>query len=697
LARAAAAGALIEVDARVAGESRIWQARGYLPAQTVIRIEVSQLKWRDRTYTGSWAADLITAAEAPLTESGQQLQVGQRISLKARSSRAEATDGIAARLNLSGTVIITVEPGWLDLGLNGLRAGLTGAMRWSPDDQAGLVPAMVVGDTAGMSQQVTDTFRTVGLSHLTAVSGTNLTLMLGFVLLSARGLGVRSWWLRGISVLAVAGFVLLCRGEPSVLRAAAMGLAALAALGLAGRAPPEQRRSAGLRGLGTAILVVLLVDPLLCRSWGFALSACATAGIIWWSPGWAQLLSRWLPESLAQVLVVPLAAQLATAPLVAALSGQVSIVGVLTNIAVGVFVGPVTVLGLLACLVAPLWGTGGAVFGWLAGWCCEPILLVARFAAGLPGAAWTFTGGPALIAGVVVACVALAFGLGQVLGHRWATSLLGVVLVTGVLVGPVRIGWPGQWQAAFCDVGQGDATVLRAADGVAVVFDTGPESEPLLTCLSDLDISQVAAVVLTHHHADHTGGLAGLARDYDIGQLVVRPATGDDILKSIHNQAPGVPVVTAQPGAVFTVGQATWTILQAGIQGPSSVSNSEEDAAENNAGIIALARVGDLTVLLTGDAEPAAQTALTSTDTDLRADVLKVPHHGSANQDRDFLESVQAPVAVFSVGADNSYGHPAPSTVTALQQTGAHTYRTDHHGTIAVSKTAETLTVATQQ
>ena len=230
-----------------------------------------------------------------------------------------------------------------------------------PPDRRVLVPALVDGDDAGLDPALQDDFRTTGLTHLLAVSGTNLTLVVGFALVVARWLRVRGRWLYVVGAAGIAGFVLVARAEPSVLRAAVMGTVALVGMGANGR-------DRGTRALGVATVVLLLLDPGLASAIGFGLSVLATAGILLLAPGWRDALARWLPRWLAEAVAVPAAAQLACTPLIAAISGQVSLVAVVANLLAAPAVGPATVLGLLGgllTLVAPplgrLVGAGGRV------------------------------------------------------------------------------------------------------------------------------------------------------------------------------------------------------------------------------------------------------------------------------------------------------------------------------------------------
>ena len=232
------------------------------------------------------------------------------------------------------------------------------ARRWRdvPPSSGRWCPALVDGDDGGLDPGLADDFRATGLTHLLAVSGTNLTLLVGFLLVLARWCGVRGRWLYVVGAAGIAGFVLLARTEPSVLRAAVMGAVGLLALGSDGR----QR---GSRALGVALVALLLVDPGLATSVGFALSVLATGGILLLAPPWRDALARWLPRWVAEAVAVPAAAQLACTPLVAAISGQVSLVAVAANLVVAPVVGPATVLGLSGRAVGLLWAPLGRLAG----------------------------------------------------------------------------------------------------------------------------------------------------------------------------------------------------------------------------------------------------------------------------------------------------------------------------------------------
>ncbi len=493
-------------------------------------------------------------------------------------------------------------------------------------------------------------------------------------------------------------FVALCRTEPSVLRAAAMGLVALAALGAgSGRK--------GLRQLAVAVLLLVLVDPFLARSVGFALSVLASGGIVWWASSWVAL-ATWLPRPLAEAVAVPLAAHLATLPVVAALSGAVSVSGLLANALAGPFVGPATVLGFAAAGLSLLSSWSASVAGWGASWCAQAIIWIAHAGAALPGSSWQWPATP--VALVVLGVAALGVGVSiQVLArHRWWVVGACVLLVAGMLTGPVQPGWPPRdWRLVACSVGQGDGLVLRAGPGQAVVVDVGPDPIAIRRCLSGLRIRAVPIVVLTHFHADHVDGLSGVLGQVPVGEVWVSPyaspvaeAAGVRALALASSATLRSPPV----GETGRVGQVWWQVIgpvgvPRGVAGAGESGESAESGAENDASLVLRVGVDDLTVLLTGDVEPDGQARILATGVDLRADVLKIPHHGSSRQDPAFVASTGARVAIASAGLGNSYGHPAPSTLRLAIGLGMTVLRTDQQGSVAVTEHMGRLGVVTQR
>ncbi len=362
------------------------------------------------------------------------LKPGTRLAVEGRLRPATSADE-AATLIARLPLVVTGGPGVLDRGTDRVRRAIREAVAPQAAGPRVLLPALVDGERGALPDAVVAEFRTTGLTHLLAVSGTNLTLILGAVLVLARWLGVRGRAMFVVGGFGVVGFVLLAGPQPSVLRAAAMGSVALLGLGTRGR-------ERGVRALGVAIVVLMLVDPRLATSIGFALSACATAGILLLAPGWRDALARWLPLWVAEALAVPMAAQLACTPLVAAISGQVSLVAVAANLAAAPFVAPATVLGLAGGLVALVAVAPGQVVAAPAGWCAAAILAIAHLAASLPVAALSWPSGWLSLSVLVVGCVVVALVMRWVLLRPILTLGLATSMTCAMLV-PVPC-WVGR-------------------------------------------------------------------------------------------------------------------------------------------------------------------------------------------------------------------------------------------------------------
>jgi len=680
LADAASDRAVVEVSARVAGDPVRFEQKGSFPAGARVAAVVETVTARGASWHVRGRVEISASGETGDRLAG--LHVGERVRLVARAAPSRSRgDGLTAALKPQGDITSTAAPGPLDRVVNAVRSRLHESLRHNPDDQAGLVPSLVEGDVSALDGSLKEDFKASSLTHLTAVSGTNLTLMLAFVLVVARTVGVRGWWLRGLAVLVVVAFIGLCRAEPSVLRAAAMGVVALAATGRRGLGP------AALRHLSCAVWLLILVDPWLARSWGFALSVAATGGILWWSGSWRRAMSTWAPEWLAESVCVPAAAQLATQPIITALSGSISLAGVAANMAAGPFVAPVTVLGLLAALAGVLCPPLGVVLGWCAGWCAEPIILIARACGRLPAATLTWPASGWSLAVLSCVCLALARVTGRVAHRPLGCCALAVLLVTGCLWRPAAPGWPSDWAVLSCDVGQGDATLVRTGRRAVVLIDVGPPGDAAARCLSEQHVDHVSLLVLSHFHDDHIGGLEGITRHARIDLALLSPlespASGARRVRALL-AAGGVPTRTARAGERISVGQVDWQTLQAHAPSTTAGAQALESSTENDASILGRITVQGISVLVTGDLETAGQDHAVAAGLDLHADVLKVAHHGSARQSPEFLAATGARLALISVGAANSYGHPADATVAELNRLGMTVLRTDLNGAIAV-------------
>jgi competence protein ComEC len=295
-----------------------------------------------------------------------------------------------------------------------------------PADQAAMLPALVLGDTAALQRVTIDDFRIAGLTHLTAVSGANVTIVCGAVLLSAALVGPRI--AVGLAALALIAFVIVVQPSASVLRAASMAAITLLAV-------VSRRRRQAIPALAATVIVVMIGWPEMAVDVGFALSVSATAALVVIAPVWSgRLVERGWPKPLADAVCVAVAAHLVTAPLVAGISGTFSVVSVAANLAVAVVIPPITVLGTCAAALASWVPDAAGLVIRFTGPALWWLLRVAHLAASAPGAAVPVPSG---LAGML--CVAVA-GLAAVVlwRWRWGRILLGACVACVIVWTAVR-------------------------------------------------------------------------------------------------------------------------------------------------------------------------------------------------------------------------------------------------------------------
>ncbi|SJN44126.1 ComEC/Rec2-related protein [Microbacterium esteraromaticum] len=489
-----------------------------------------------------------------------------------------------------------------------------------------------------------------------------------------------------LSLLALGAFVVLVTPEPSVIRAAVMAALAMLTILLG-------RPSAGLAMLSVTVCALLVIDPWLSATPGFALSAAATGALLVLSRPLLRGLSRWMPEPLALALSVPLAAQIVCGPIVALFSDQQSIIGVVANLIAAPAAPIATVIGLLACLAAPIPALADlfAAAAWLpAAW----ISVTATMSAGLPGATVAVVAGP--VAAAVVGVLSTAATVLLVRPRsRWlrAGSALVIIVAVGLtggrmlLTGPLAaMTTPEDWTIAACDIGQGDAVLIRSAGRTALI-DTGPDPEAMQTCLAATATSHIDLLVLTHFDLDHVGGTSAV--EGRVGTVLHGPVTSDDERRMLERLVSGgARLVQGEVGVHGELGDAEWRVVWP--EPDSAAFPSGNDASV----VIDVQGSGVPRTLLLGDLSAVPQRQLLASGR-LRGPytVVKVAHHGSKDQAPALYEAARAQIALIGVGAGNDYGHPRIETLSLLDAVGARTYRTDEDGLILLGRRDDEIVV----
>lgn len=592
--------------------------------------------------------------------------------------------GIHVVLRANGYRVVGRRGGLAGLG-DRLRAALAGSI--SPGlegERAALVAGIVLGEDEGLDDELRDRFRASGLYHLLAVSGQNVAYVVAGVLLLAWTAGLPRLAAQVAALVAILGYVLAVGWQPSVVRAGVAGaLACLAWMA----ARPRDRWYFLL--VGAAVLLAwnpyTLLDP------GFQLSFAAVAAIFVLVP----LLERWfegypVPRVLASVIAVSTACGVATAPITWAHFGAIPVLSVFANALVAPVVAPILAFGLGAAGLDPFLPGAALALGWINGFLVAYLAACARLVGGIPFAQ---VSSPLVLTGVAVAVgIAVAFVRCP---RAWrvpivvaATALVGTGAAWALWPAGPTLPAPSGLRITFLDAGQGDGILLQAPAG-AVLVDQGPPEAHVDRLVHDLGVRRLALLVLTHPERDHIGGAADVLRSTRVDEILdpglPSPSRYEDEALDVADDR-SVSVVTARAGQVYRLGQLELRVVWP--DGPGAPGQNPNDHA-----VVILASYGSVDVLLTADAESGVTGRLGLPP----VEVLKVAHHGSSDSGlAALLERLRPRVAVISVGAGNEYGHPAPSTLTALSAAPSlRFFRTDRDGTVVVDTDGRRLDVRT--
>lgn len=606
-----------------------------------------------------------------------RVALGSSTEVQGQLQRGENADQQAWVIFLSTPPDTWAPPGWLLASTDGLREEFSERSLGRDNDAGRLLPGLAIGDTSAVEDDLVTAMRETSLSHLVAVSGANCAIIVALVVALVALFGGGLWVRMAAGIAALIGFVILVTPEPSISRAAIMASIVLVFLA-------SSRPVRGIPVLGTTVLILLASDPWLSTDFAFALSVLATGGILLLSGPLVRLMSPYMHPAVALVVALPIAAQIACQPLLILLNPIVPVWAVLANALAAPAAPVATILGMLGCLAGPVWPGLADAIVWLAWLPSGYIAAIARVLADTPVSVLPWPSGWwGVLAVAIIGYCCIAYLLMKKSPHTGARRLLGLAGVAGtvaVVVGfflpqwAIKASIPSQWSVAQCDVGQGDAVVLRSLDQV-VVIDVGEFPDLVRSCLVTLGVGHIDVLVITHFDKDHVGGWAGVI---DVTEEVWIGAIDNQDDQAIVDamQSRGARVITVSSGHVEVVGGYTvgvvWPVSQA-LATPGNDSSVVVQVSPT------LECPQCLSGLYLGDLGEQAQRILFGREKFGLHDVVKVSHHGSKNQYPALYEALRAPVALIGVGAENSYGHPAPSILAVVEKFGV-TIRSDLDG-----------------
>ena len=607
-------------------------------------------------------------------QSVTQLLPGQRFSAQGRIVASKEAR-VAALVVIKSDIEIQTQPSHWASALGAIRLGLRSL---SGDGDAGaLIPGMVLGDTSKQSSDFKNSMKRSGLTHLVAVSGANFALVSAFVLWMMQFLFARMKFRLTATAISLIAFIALVRPSPSVLRAAAMAAVLLIAQG-------TKRGRDSLPALGFAMAAVVIVDPWQARDAGFALSVLATAGLLLFAPVLIEKMRTRMPEKLAQALAPPIAAIVFCSPIIVALSGYLAPMSVIANLLAAPFVAPITIVGFIAALFSPIAPLLSTILMWFIRFPAGAIALIADWASSFP----VLT----LRTGKIGFLIVASFTLISWLLKRWFKHIIIFTLVVLISITWLQ-RWPGgDWQVANCDIGQGDSMVINLGNHRGLVIDVGPDPVAEDRCLKALGINEIPLLILSHFHADHVAGLPGALKNRTVGQVWVSVNSAPLVESAMAQSAlKGVEMIKAVRGMSSKLGVLTIKVLWPTLSATSFAEMPGDGSQINNSSIATLITCDAFSIFAGGDIEPPVQEILVKDVGPV--DIYKVSHHGSRYQDLAFMAALHPRISIISVGAGNTYGHPAVQTLDALARLGSEVVRTDIDGAIAVQVRNHQFTV----
>jgi competence protein ComEC len=584
---------------------------------------------------------------------------------------------------------------------------------------AAITTAILIGDRGAIDDEVEERLRRAGTFHVIAISGGNIAILTGVLLWTMTALGARP------RLGAVAAMIALGAYAAVVVRGASVDRAVLVALVyLAARVADIRAHPVAL--LASSASALLIWNPLLVFDVGFALTFGATAGLVLVTPpllaSWRQSMTPRMGTGTARavenafaLLVATAAAETAVLPIAASAFGRVTFAGFVLNFAAIPLMSIVQIAGLAVAWLDAWVPLAAAVAGVAAHWGVQGLVESARIADAMPVLVRTVPPPSLGLLAVHVSALVVAVVPGAPRSARWTASCV----VLGALVAMSAGWWPARSSAfaavlpepralnaplrvTLLDVGQGDAVVVRYPRGRVMVIDTGGlAASPAFDigrrvvspAMHALGVRRLDWLVLTHGDPDHIGGALAVIDDWRPREI------WEGVPVSRHAPTERLWARAASLGIAWRRAQSADELTIDGVRlrvWHPSPPDWERQRVRNDDSIVIELRYGGVSVVLPGDIGALVEREIADRWAPAALTVLKAAHHGSAgSSDLAWLRALRPAAVVYSAGAGNRFGHPAPAAIGRAQSVGADLFRTDEDGAVQVATDGDRVEIGT--
>lgn len=565
-----------------------------------------------------------------------------------------------------------------------------------PQQQAGLLSGMLIGNRDGLTKEVLQVFSDSGLSHIMSVSGANVAFIIFPFIFILRKVGLKRYLANIIAICVLIIFVFITGFEPSVQRAAVMAVVILIGQLL--------RRDADvMTSISFAALLLLVVNPYNLFNIGFQLSFAATISLILFYKRIKELIkNKCLPRPIIDALAVTIAAQIGVLPITVYYFNNLSLVSILSNLLVAPVVEIITILGSIMAVIGQISTIASSFIGYINCTLLSFVLFTSKFTSSIPFAVVRIITPSIFIVIVYYAAVGFFLWYKPVKNVKIKPKYYLIGCLVAFIIITIPLFLPKDLEVVFIDVGQGDSIFIRTYRGNTVLIDGGGRNykdgdtnigdSVVIPFLLDNGVTHLDLVVATHGHDDHIQGLLPIIKDFGVSNFVL-PEFGiekefKELLES--SKLRNINTEFLQRGDSIRLDDETiFSVL--------SPDNEAfvENASLNNSSLVLKLHYKDVKMLFTGDIEAEIERKLIEDKVDISADILKIAHHGSKTSNtEEFFELVNPRATIISVGKNN-FGHPSTEVIKRIDEMNVHSFRTDKHGAVLLKTDGKIISITT--